>query len=81
MHQCVEKSKGVLKPHDSKMDPVEYPPVLLLKRAYLRAEIWVQHLWGTALALAFIESEVNRVGLLIVGSEFGSVKDSEEPRS
>lgn len=51
----IEKSRGVIKRHN-----MTYAPVLLLKRAYLRSEVWVQHLWGTALALAYIEHEISK---------------------
>lgn len=55
---CAEKSKGMpTRDTEGKLVPT-YPPVTLLPRAWLREEVWVQHLWATALALAFIESEL-----------------------
>eukprot|EP00656_Telonema_subtile_P028925 TRINITY_DN3171_c0_g1_i11.p1 TRINITY_DN3171_c0_g1~~TRINITY_DN3171_c0_g1_i11.p1 ORF type:complete len:364 (-),score=78.89 TRINITY_DN3171_c0_g1_i11:588-1679(-) len=55
---CAEKSKGIPKLDAEGKLVSTYKPVLLLPRAWLRSEVWVQHLWATALALAFIESEI-----------------------
>eukprot|EP00658_Telonema_sp_P-2_P083206 TRINITY_DN8951_c0_g1_i3.p1 TRINITY_DN8951_c0_g1~~TRINITY_DN8951_c0_g1_i3.p1 ORF type:complete len:477 (-),score=112.25 TRINITY_DN8951_c0_g1_i3:6-1436(-) len=55
---CSEKSRGVHILKKSGKRSRLYPAVVLLPRAWLRSEEWVKNLWGTALALAFIESQL-----------------------
>ena len=57
--QCIERTHGLpFKNALTGKTTTRYSPILLLQRGYLRNEIWAEHLWATALALALMEIPV-----------------------
>lgn len=53
---CIERTHGLpFKNALTGKTTTRYSPILLLQRGYLRNEIWAEHLWATALALALME--------------------------